>query len=108
MALYRKREEILRHLKEKERQRLEALHRYEVLDSEPELAFDRIAALVSKVFAVPVVLIGLIDHDRQWFKACYGYEVREMGLEASFCTHTIQSGAVMVVPDTLQARPCRP
>jgi GAF domain-containing protein len=83
-------------------ERLEALYRSRVLDTEPELAFDRITALAGKVFAVPIVLVNLIDHDQQWSKACYGCNVKEMSLEDSFCKYAIESDDVMVVPDALQ------
>ncbi len=83
-------------------ERLEALYRYRVLDTEPEVAFDRITALAGKVFAVPIVLINLIDYDRQWSKACYGCNAEETSLADSFCAHAIQSDEVMVVPDALQ------
>ncbi len=82
--------------------RLKTLYRYQVLDTEPELAFDRITTLEGKVFAVHIVLINLIDHDQQCSKACYGCNAQETSLEDSFCAHAIQSDEVMVVPDALQ------
>jgi diguanylate cyclase (GGDEF)-like protein/PAS domain S-box-containing protein len=83
---------------------LEALYRYEVLDTEPEAAFDRMVALAGKVFGVPMARISLIDHDRQWFKACYGQFVQQTRLDLSFCVYAIRNDEVMVVPDASKDR----
>lgn len=83
-----------------EEKRLRELYRYDILDSEPEPAFDRIVRLTQKLFEVPFVLITLVDSDRQWFKAAHGVEDRETDLTASFCVYAIQNESVMVVPDT--------
>lgn len=57
-----------------EQERLAALARYEILDSPPEGAFNKIAALAQVVFAVPIALIALIDSKRVFFKANIGME----------------------------------
>ena len=48
--------------------RLAALGRYEILDTPPEPAFDRITQLVRSILGVPMSVVSLIDCDRQWFK----------------------------------------
>jgi len=88
--------------KEFEEARLAALSRYEILDTPPEATFDRITKLASTIFSVPVVLISLVDRDRQWFKSCYGLDTRETDRSLSFCSQAIQADAVMVVPDATQ------
>jgi PAS domain-containing protein len=79
--------------------RLQELQRYKVLDTAPELAFDRITKLAARLFEVPVALITFIDRDRQWFKSCHGMEAGQTERETSFCAHTIEDSEVMVVPD---------
>jgi PAS domain S-box-containing protein len=85
-----------------EEARLASLSRYEILDTPPEEAFDRITQLASTIFSVPIVLITLVDRDRQWFKSCYGLDTRETDRSLSFCAHAIQADTVMVVPDATQ------
>jgi len=53
-------------------ERVSALQKYAILDSEPELAFDDLTLLASYVCKTPIALISLIDEDRQWFKAKVG------------------------------------
>ena len=55
-----------------EDRRLSALHALNLLDSEPEKAFDALVTLASQRFGCPVSLLTLIDRDRQWIKAKVG------------------------------------
>lgn len=82
-----------------EKQRLEALHNYAILDSPPEDEFDRITALASLICQTPVSLITLIDADRQWFKSARGYDKKETFRNLSFCQYTILKEELMEVKD---------
>lgn len=82
-----------------EEQRLAALYRYDVLDTEPEEAFDRITEMAAYLFDAPLAFVSLIDADRQWMKACVGMEEREIDLDASICVYAIQTEEVTVIPD---------
>lgn len=84
---------------ENEDQRLAALRACQVLDSEPEPAFDRITALAARLFSVPIALVSLVDESRQWFKSRVGLDVNETPRGISFCTHAILSAEPMVVAD---------
>lgn len=86
----------------REEDRFEELHRYAVLDSEPEVAFERVVKLTQLIFKSPFVLITFVDKDRQWFKASCGVETCETNLASSFCTYTIRNDEVMVVLDAKQ------
>jgi signal transduction histidine kinase len=88
----------------KEENRLRELYRYDILDSEPEPAFNRIVRLAQEIYEVPYVLITFIDRDRQWFKASIGVVGCETDLASSFCTHAIQHDEVMVIHDTIKDR----
>ena len=85
-----------------EYQRLEALARYDILDTLPEEAFDRLANLAARIFRTPIALVSLIDEERQWFKACLGLDLRQTDRSLSFCAHAILGEGVMVVPDATQ------
>ena len=85
-----------------ENDRLATLDHYEILDTGPEAAFDRIARVARHSFDVPMAMVSLVDETRQWFKAREGLDVTETKREISFCTHAILQDAVMVVPDATQ------
>ena len=52
---------------EDEVERLMELKHFAVLDSDHEEKFERITALASRIFVVPICLISLVDIGRQWF-----------------------------------------
>jgi len=79
--------------------RLEALRRYDILDTEPEPAFDRITDLAASFFDAPVSIVNFIGADRQWFKSSIGVEECETGLDISFCAYTVTTGQPFVVED---------
>jgi hypothetical protein len=79
--------------------RLTALLGYAILDTPPEEAFDRVVRLAAEIVGAPIVLLGLTDERRQWYKAGMGLEVSEASRELAFCAHAILSEEVMQVPD---------
>ena len=50
-----------------EPERLAAVRRYDVLDTPPDGAFDRITAIAARRFGVPIAIISVVDQDRIWF-----------------------------------------
>ena len=84
----------------KEGERLAELHRYEILDTPPEPAFDRIVSLAAAFFDVPIALISFVDRDRVWFKARHGWEAQQAARDPGLCASAIAGDGVSVVPDT--------
>lgn len=83
-----------------EAERLLALRRYDVLDSEPEEAFDDLVRLAARTCGTPMALLSLVDVDRQWFKARVGLEVPETPREFAFCRFALDRDSPLVVPDS--------
>ncbi|MBV8501537.1 MAG: GAF domain-containing protein [Paucibacter sp.] len=84
-----------------ESERLAALRALLILDTPPEQRFDRIIEFAREEFEVPIVLLSLVDSERQWFKSSFGLEARETPRDISFCGHAILLPAILVVPDAL-------
>ena len=82
--------------------RLDALHRYDILDTPSEDAFDRITRLAAALFDTPIALVNLVAEDRQWVKSAVGLERRETELDASLCVHALASDDVTVIEDATQ------
>jgi GAF domain-containing protein len=85
-----------------EAERLEKLHALGILDTPPDDRFDRVTRLAKRIFGVPIVLVSLVDANRQWFKACIGLDVTETSREISFCGHAILGDSLFLVSDTLR------
>jgi diguanylate cyclase (GGDEF)-like protein len=87
-----------------EAERLAALHRYAILDSEAEGAFDDLVLIAAAICGMPMSAVSLIDAERQWTKARVGMDGdRNTPRELSFCAHTIlEPNTVMVVADACE------
>lgn len=55
-----------------EPERLNALRGFELLDTEPEDAFDAMTRVAATLCRVPIALVSLVDEKRQWFKSQCG------------------------------------
>jgi GAF domain-containing protein len=86
-------------ISEDDEQRLAALHQLLILDTPPNERFDKIVAFAAYEFEAPIVLISLLDSDRQWFKSKLGISICETARDISFCSHTIMHLDIMVIPD---------
>jgi len=84
-----------------EEKRLKELRSYDILDSLNEKDYEDITTLASVICDVPIVLISLVDKDRQWFKSHYGLDADETHRQHSFCSHAITNpGQAFIIPDS--------
>ena len=79
--------------------RLEALRRYEVLETPPEGVLDDLTRIAAYVCQTPIALVTLVDAQRQWFKSRIGLALSETPRQLSFCAHAIHATDVYVVED---------
>lgn len=85
---------------ENEAERLAELHSLEIMNSGASAALQGVCELARRALDVPFVCVGLVDRDRQWFKASSGWEgVEGTSREHSFSTWTIMQASPLVVPD---------
>jgi PAS domain S-box-containing protein len=83
-----------------ERGRLNALAEYDLLDTPNEGIFDAFARTAAALCGQPIALITLIGKDRLWFKAQYGFTVRNGDKRAgSFVNYAVGSSDLMEVSD---------
>jgi len=82
-----------------EEKRIEALKRYDILDTPPDGSFDRITNLAATIFRVPIAIVSLVDTDRIWFKSHHGLTVNQIGRDPGLCASAILSNDVYVVGD---------
>ena len=87
-----------RRLASKESERIKAVARYDILDTPPDGAFDRIAAIAARLFKVPMATVCIVDTDRIWFKASLGLPgVRQVGRDPGLAASVILEGEPYVV-----------
>ena len=86
-----------------EKERLEALLSYNILDTLSEGEYDNITKLASHICQVPIASISFIDDSRLWFKSRVGIDDPEAPREISFCQYTIMNDEIFEVTDTLES-----
>ncbi|MGJ8569968.1 MAG: sensor domain-containing phosphodiesterase [Hoeflea sp.] len=82
--------------------RLECLRGLKILNTPIDTAFENVVELARSIFNVPIVLVSLVDENRQWFKARRGLDQCQTAREHAFCNYTIVGRDVLVVEDATQ------
>jgi len=85
-----------------EEKRLAAVYRLGLLDTDAEERFDRHVRIAAAAFGAPIALVTLIDRERQWYKAHYGFDFSETSRDMGFCSHAILQNEPLVVNDALR------
>lgn len=95
-------------ISQEELSRAAALTELQILDSSPELSFDRITRLAASVLHVPMAMISLVDTERVWLKSASGIGIREMPRDTSQCGLAMESEACAQWNDLGEAMPEHP
>jgi len=82
-----------------EKERINTLENYYILDTENEEIFDDITLLASSICKTSISLISLVDKNRQWFKSKYGLKIEETSRKISFCGHAIHQTEILEIQD---------
>ena len=80
-------------------QRIQALKKYEILDTPPEESFDRVTQLAARLLKAPIALITLVDAERTWVKSAVGVTIQEISKDSSLCATAILSNEIYIVED---------
>ncbi|PWN05677.1 GAF domain-containing sensor histidine kinase [Rhodohalobacter mucosus] len=86
----------------REKERLESLQSYDVLDTGQEKEFDDLTRLAAEFCDAPAAMVNLIDEHRQWTKSVYGRDEnagRELPRNESICRYTIYEPDYLEVQD---------
>ena len=79
--------------------RLDELQRLGILDTAQEERFDRYTKPARRLFDMPIVLVSLVDSNRQWFKSRVGLAATETPRDISFCGHAILEEQPLIIED---------
>ena len=82
-----------------EAQRMDAVNRYEILDTPRDGTFDRITFLASKIFDVPISTVTIVDSDRIWFKSATGLDADQIDRDPGLCASAILGDEPWIVED---------
>ncbi len=89
----------LRDLPQPQRDRVAALDRLGILDTPAEERFDVIVRRAQRIFGVEGAAFNLVAPDHQWSKALIGAFPTSVPIDESFCAHTIQTNAPLIIAD---------
>ncbi|NLQ16632.1 EAL domain-containing protein [Marinomonas sp. M1K-6] len=83
----------------REQSRLVSVNHSTLFGSAPDRNIDRLTELAARLLSVPIALVTVLDHDREWFKSKVGVSITDLPRSESFCTYTIGYDDILVVQD---------
>jgi GAF domain-containing protein len=78
---------------------MEAVRRYQILDTPQDGVFDRITTLAARLFSVPIAIVSVVDEDRIWFKSHYGLDIDQVDREPGLCASAVRQRDPWIVED---------
>ena len=85
-----------------EQDRLNAVRRYDILDTPPDGAFNRITAIAARLLGLQIAIVSTVDQDRIWFKSHHGLDLEEVGRDPGLCASCILQEGPWIVKDAIQ------
>jgi eukaryotic-like serine/threonine-protein kinase len=82
-----------------EKERLDAVRRYDIRDTPPAGAFDRITAIAARLLNVPIAIVSIVDHHRIWFKSRRGLDLEQVDRELGLCASCILHEGPWIISD---------
>jgi GAF domain-containing protein len=82
-----------------EASRLWAIRRYDVLDTPPDGAFERVTRLAARLLGTPIAIVSIVYEDRIWFKSKYGLDVSQIDRAPGLCASAILHDEPWIVND---------
>ena len=79
--------------------RLGVLRSYEILDTPPEPALDRLAKLAAQICGAPYAASAFLDGSRQFVKSKVGFTYADAPDQPVFCCQAVHQSGLFVVPD---------
>ena len=78
-----------------EKERIQKLYTYDILDTPSDITFDKIAFLAAQIFNTPIAQITFVDEERVFFKSNISpLEATEIDRKDSFCSTAILNDGV--------------
>lgn len=94
---------------EQEIQRLQILQAFDLLESGNLPIFDEATQTAAHFLNMPICVLGLLDHDRLWFKSAVGLSriglmnslvsSRQLARQEAFCTRVVETQRVLAIAD---------
>jgi len=95
----------------REQQRLQVMTALGILEPESVSVFEEATQTAAHFLAVPLCILGIMERDRQWFKAAVGLSrlglmnelatSRQLPRIESFCTNVVDSQQILNIEDAL-------
>lgn len=82
--------------------RLQALNRYQSLETTSRPELDELTRLAAQVCQTPIALLSVMGRDRQWVKSKVGLALTDLPRDLAFCAHTILQEQPLVVRELMQ------
>ena len=96
---------------QRDRDRVQTLAQYKLLGTDAIPVFDEATQTVSRLLAMPICLLSILDADWQRFKSVVGLSslglmnqlatARSIPRSESFCTHVVDSGKTFALADAI-------